>query len=69
MERVPIKLRENELARLIKESTRDNYLSLRFGPAGASLDWWKSTWALPIIAEMRGLTSALREAGERGNSK
>ena len=56
LSRTPIKLREGELVALIKAAADSRkYVSLRFGPGWASVDWWECEWTLPVLAEMRGV--------------
>lgn len=50
-----IPLNETETASLIRESAGRN-LPLAFGTGGAALIWREAQWAVPMIAEWRGLT-------------
>jgi hypothetical protein len=48
-----IELKEGELARLIRLSDRERWLSLSFGPRGARLIVENSPWAAELLKEWR----------------
>lgn len=50
-----IMLREGELTALIRASSRDRLVEAFYGPGFVAIEWKKSKWALPILAEMRGV--------------
>ena len=48
-----IELKEHETAALIKESSRDRYVALSFGPRGVFLNEKQAPWAAELVKKWR----------------